>query len=167
MAEVRKSETLESTVARLVARLARVEAIASSPPDTPLAWELANQSVTVSSGTFVPVAHVELPRYDGAVLNVRSVVACDAGTSGEVRIRQELTGAATDAAAVGPGVSQQFVDFEWLHGLSLGDTYEHFIIEARRTAGAGNVTCFYPRRSIISTALRFPSATADGNPTVF
>lgn len=166
MAEVRKRETGPGVLADHEDRLRRVEALASRAPDQPIAWEHP-YFATVNSGTFVPTGHLELPRYDNDVLNTRQVVICDASTSGELRIRQELTGAVTDVATVGPGVIQQLVDFQWLHGIHLGDTYEHFILEAKRTAGAGNLTVYYPRRSILTTSLRQPAAAADGNPTVF
>ncbi len=166
MAEVRKRETSATAIADHEDRLRRVEALASRAPDQPIAWEHP-YFASVSSSTFVPTGHLELPRYDNDVLNTRQVVICDSGTSGEIRIRQEISGAVTDVASVGPGVTQEFVDFQWLHGVHLGDTYEHFIIEARRTGGTGNLTVYNPRRSLLTTSLRQPAADATGNPTVF
>jgi hypothetical protein len=164
---VQREETPASGLAELERRLRVIEGIAARAPDTTLAWELANQFVAVTSGTFVPTAHVELPVFYGEVLNLRLVVATDASTTGEVRLRQEISGATTSAAVLSVGGVQKFVNFEWLHGVHLGDTYEHFMVEARRTGGAGNVNVYYPRRSILSTPLRFPTANSTGNPTVF
>lgn len=164
MPEVRKVETPALTLAEIDKRLRDVEAVAARAPDQPIPWELADQYKALTSGTFIPTHHLELPHYDGAVLNVRFVVLCDPSTTAEVRIRQEISGAITDVAAVPAGT--HYVDFEWLHGVHLGDTYEHFIIETRRASGAGTVFAYYPRRSLISTELRFPDATDTGNPFV-
>lgn len=165
MPRVQRTETPASVLGEHERRLGVVEGMASRSPDITVSWELANQFVVVTSATFVPTAHMELPAFYGEVLNIRLVVATDASTTAEVRLRQELSAATTSAASVGAGV-QKFVDFEWLHQLHLGDTYEHFLIEARRVSGAGNVNVYYPRRSILSTQLRFPSAAADGHPVV-
>lgn len=74
-------------------------------------------------------------------------VSTDSGTTGEIRLTEffgQAPNAPTTAISL-PAASSGNVQFNWLHGMELYallDTY--FVIEARRTGGAGNVNVGYP-----------------------
>lgn len=165
MAEVRKPETLEATVKDIVDRLRRVEAQASRAPSQSVGVELANQFTEVTSGSFVPTCHWNLPAAYSEVLNAWVVITTPAGTTGEVRLREFYSGAVSDTIAV-PALSNNFYTWEWLHGVSLGGAICEFRVEARRTSGTGAVNVYSPRRFLLDSRIRFPAANTAGNPQV-
>lgn len=165
MAEVRKPESNEAMIARHEDRLRRVEALASRAPSQSVGVELANQFTVVTSATFVPTAHWNLPAAYSEVLNAWVVVTTDVGTTADVRLSEFYGGAVTSALAI-PGGANNFATFEWLHGRHLGDEICEFRIEAKRTGGTGNVNVYSPRRFLLDAVIRFPGATAEGNPVL-
>jgi len=163
MAEVRKRESVPSLVADHEDRLRRVEAAASRAPSQSVGVELANQFSPVTSATFVPTAHWNLPAAYSEVLNAWVVVTTPAGTTGEIQLHEFYSGASTDPIVV-PASANNFAQFEWLHGVPLGSDICEFQVRARRTSGAGDVNVYSPRRFLLDTAIRFPNATTAGNP---
>lgn len=166
MAEVRKTETDAGLLRSHEDRLRRVEALASRAPSQSVGVELAGQYVEVTSATFVPTCHWNLPAAFSDVLNAWVAVTSDASTTGEVRIREAVSGAVTDILTI-PALANQSAYFEWLHGVHLGDTTCEFQIQARRTGGSGNINVYSPRRFLLDTAIRFPNADTAGNATLF
>lgn len=162
MPEVRKADSLGTYVADLEKRVRYLEAIVARAAFQTVAVELANQFSLVTSGTFVPTMHANYPFISQPVLNLWVVVTSDAGTTGEVRIREFYSGAVTDALVI-PGSANNFCTFQWLHGVPLGDTQCEFQIQARRTAGAGDFRVYAPRRVLFDDVTRFPDADAAGH----
>lgn len=165
MAEVRRRETNAGTIAAHEDRLRRVEAMASRAPSQSVGVELANQFSPVSSSTFVPTCHWNLPAAYGEVLNAWVVVTTGAGVTGEIQLHEFYSGAVSDAIAI-PALANNFAQFQWEHGIHLGDTICEFRIRARRTAGATDLNVYSPRRFLLDTKLRFPNANPAGNPVL-
>lgn len=164
MPEVRKPESNLAMIGNHEDRLRRVEAIASRAPSQSVGVELSNQFVAVTSSTFVPTCHWNLPAAYSEVLNAWVVVTTDTGTTAEVIVHEFYSGASSDPVVLG-ALANGYAQFEWLHGVHLGDTICEFQIRVRRTGGTGNVTVYSPRRFLLDTVRRFPDATEAGNPT--
>ena len=99
------------------------------------------QFTPVTSGTFVSVTAGTIELLLHNAVRTRITWANDAGTTGEVRIREVGSGATTSAVATGAGTSGD-VDFHWLHGQTLFTDPHVFVLEARRTGGAGNCNIY-------------------------
>ena len=165
MAEVRKTETEAGLLRSHEDRLRRVEALASRAPSQSVGVELANQFNAVTSGTFVPTCHWNLPAAFSEVLNAWVVVTSSAATTGEIRVSEFYSGRVSDPITI-PALANDFATFQWLHEVHLGDTICEFRVDARRTSGTGDINVYAPRRFLLDTAIRFPNATTLGNPVL-
>lgn len=99
------------------------------------------RAVTAAGWTTTHQAQVELITHRGLFAWV--TVGVDAGTTGEIRLRNAGSGATTAAVAAPAGVftTQQF---RWLHGNTLTGPIV-FEVQARRTAGTGSINVYRPR----------------------
>lgn len=115
-----------------------------SAPDRHHGWRDANASVNVTSATFVPVYRTLVLIPASRVVQVVVVTLQGAGTTGELRL--SIGGVASTAVKTLPAGVQTDTIFMWAHGqpIGLGAAPQGWVLEARRTAGAGNVTVFEP-----------------------
>lgn len=123
-------------------------------PDRHHNWrDATNGFVNVTAGAFTPVYRTVV------LLPVARVVRCvvttiqAAATTGELRLTIEGV-ASTSTKTLPAGVQTETV-FMWAHGQSigLGGFAQSWVLEARRTAGAGNVTVYEPDGLFEASAL--------------
>lgn len=130
-------------------------------------------SITVTSGTYtglfehrynVPLAY--------EVIRIQLAASTGAGTTGDIRLNDAVSGQSTAAASI-PAASSKVVDFYWLHPAAIGlfdaahaGSVLHLSIQARLTGGAGGFSVFPPRVKELCSVFLFPDAATDGNPTV-
>lgn len=110
----------------------------------------------VTGAAFADFHSTGLAGINGNVLFAQGAVTTDVGTTGEVRVRyasnDAVTVGNTNAVAVGSGGSIIW-QLAWLHPFDKGLTVDVDLsadivslwLEARRTAGAGNVYVYRPR----------------------
>lgn len=132
----------------------------------------------VTSGSFITLweDYVSQPVHE--VISVEVAVTMPGGTTGELRLFDNLTNTATSAAAVDSNTA--FVNFEWLHPSGVGafatrnpspdgnrfQANLQVAFQARRTAGAGVVTVFAPRVTELTSKTLHPLAASNGHPVV-
>lgn len=90
----------------------------------------------VSSGAFVVTHSLGFPNVHHDVVVVTVAVAADGGTTGEVRVGNAATGAASAASALAAGATTT-VTIKWRHGQALGSGSFYPTVEVRRTGGTG------------------------------
>jgi len=137
-------------------------------PHAQTPWRNPNDHIDVTSGSFTGTynAYAENPAYETVKISFAAVT--DVGTTGEVRIREGYSGATTDAIAI-PSDYNGYVTFEWIvPGMSVGwgdsgNATVDFIIEARRTGGAGAVGV-WSVLPLIWRNRQFGQPAANGNP---
>lgn len=127
--------------------------------------------VNVTSASFVTLweSNVGFPAWE--VVHVASFVDADAGTSGEIRLREAFSGQTTDPIVVPAGQAGDW-GFRWVHPAISGlydnlhrDTGELFVVvEARRTAGAGNLVVWPPSRALLCSRKFALTADTSGDP---
>ena len=128
-------------------------------PGVPWAFRDSTAFLAVTSGTFELTYRTFAAILASSSVEVTVVLATDVGTTGEVRMGVQ-GGPYAATQSIGSGANLTF-NWGWLHGLGfgLGSTGQHFVIEARRTGGAGNVYVFQPDPLLDIYA---PSATSTG-----
>jgi len=123
----------------------------------------SNSFTPVTSGTFVTTHRLNPISIYYDVLRVAVQVGSDAATTGEVRLREVNSGLTTTALATTAGTIQLGV-FEWLHGVTPGSGNGDFVIDARRTGGAGNINVYMPNEAAFTSSAIFPLADSVGSP---
>lgn len=98
----------------------------------------------VTSGTFVVAHRAQIEQITSEGLYVWVTASTAVGTTGEMRLRNVGTGAVTDAVSIPSGSSGTVQQFRWLHGAQLSAGPVTFEVQARRTAGAGDVNIYRP-----------------------
>jgi hypothetical protein len=135
-------------------------------PDLPVAWSPVSTFTTVTSATFVTTSQFA-PRhiYHDVLWAVIPVIVAS-GTTGEIRLREDSFGIQTDALEIiGPAITH--ARFQWKHGLDLSETTKTlFLIEAQRTAGAGNVDVYSPREAFWTSSATTANADVNGFPEI-
>jgi hypothetical protein len=123
--------------------------------------------VAVTSATFVQPWEVGVSQIVNDSFLVELTVTTDAGTTGEVRLfAPSVFGFPVTSVASIPAGVQRFVKFAWLvPGMVIGANRPLFQVEARRTAGAGNVNVYYPDAFMQISGFQFDADTT-GNVTV-
>lgn len=123
----------------------------------------------ITSGAFVPVWNVQLDQVVGEVVKVVFGVGTDAGTTGDVRLSDAVSGAVTTVASL-PANSFKFVSYEWLHPATTGlfdsrvrGTRLDLRVDAKRTGGAGNVNVYLPDQGQIASTWTNPNADSNGH----
>lgn len=101
------------------------------------------RAVTAADWTTTHRAQVELITHEGLYAAVTATSS--AGTTGEFRLRNTGSGATTNAVAVPAGSGGTNQQFRWLHGSSLSTGPIGFEVQARRTAGAGDINIYRSR----------------------
>lgn len=137
-------------------------------PHAQTPWRNPLDHIDVTSGSFTGTynAYAENPAYETVKIAFAAVTAV--GTTGEVRIRESYSGQTTAAIAIPSGYSG-YVTFEWIvPGMAVGwgdsgQTTVDFIIEARRTGGAGAVG-IWGVLPLIWRNRQFGAPAANGNP---
>lgn len=124
-----------------------------------------NTLVTVTDAAFTGAWEFRMGQVITDAVSVRVIVSTQVGTTAEVRLREVQNGWTTDAVTV-PAASSEQCAFDWTIpnlDLYLGGPAPLIYVEARRTAGAGNVFVYLPQ-----VVLQAPSydigATSNGNP---
>lgn len=129
-----------------------------------------NNFIVVTSGTFASTHNVTVDFSSWEVINFETALGVDAATTGEIRLRDGITGQTTNAIqVVGPAIP--IVRFAWLHPAACGsgDPRGRSVtlglnVEARRVSGAGNVNVYDSSRVQLSSLLATPDATTNGIP---
>lgn len=108
------------------------------------AWQKANDSVAVTSGSFVTAWATLIPVPLARCITATITVVTGAGTTGEVRLTAVGIGSTT--AKTCPAGAQTDATFSWDLGTNLGLGVSGVLInvEARRTGGANSVAVFEP-----------------------
>jgi len=144
-------------------------------PIIPIPMTKAGDLVAVTSGTFVTLFEttVDFPAEE-VIVAVHAVVT-DAGTTGEVRLRDTSSGTTTSAQSI-PAAYSGVATFKWLHPSLAGLNDQRFVtesrvaplaveVQARRTGGAGNVNVYASSRVFQASVLLYPDAATNGNPS--
>jgi hypothetical protein len=135
-------------------------------PEIPAPFH-APVTATVTSGTFVSLFEFEPRRLYHDTLHLRAAVVTDPSGTAELRIRDTVSGRATDPVVVGVSKTA-FAAFDWLHGVVLGDDAGgqscSFRLEGRRTSGSGVVTVFTPLRAVLTSSVLVPTSATNGAP---
>lgn len=106
-------------------------------PEWGSGWFPLTYYATVSAA-FEVVAQCSAPRLWHDVLIGRINAYCDAGTTGEMRVRELGSGIVTATKTLTTTPTTYIL--EWLHGRSIGvDVHPRFVLEGRRTGGTGSV----------------------------
>lgn len=122
-----------------------------------------NQQVAVTSATFVVAWEFNLSQVVADAVSVAAIVDTSLGATAELRVRASTFGIPnTDPVTLNTGL-QEAIRFDWIVPEAFpGQTGVFIQLQARRTAGAGNVIVFKPY-----IAMQVPSyevdATDDGN----
>lgn len=116
----------------------------------------------VTSGTFETAWRVGMGRIYHDVIVGEVTVSTDTATTAEIRVRDLVSGASTDIKSVPASTNTTYV-LAWLHGIDLNANGTTFVLEMRRTGGAGNVAC-RPNSSFLFTSAQTiaPVATSGG-----
>lgn len=103
-----------------------------------------NEFITVTSGVFTPVWQFIVPSIPSNSIQVRVVVGCDVGTTGEVRL--SIAGVGTTATIPCASGTTTDTTFKWdTEEIGLDISSQFFVnVEARRASGAGNVAVHMP-----------------------
>jgi hypothetical protein len=104
----------------------------------------ADDYKTVASATFVVTHRAQVEQITSEGVYAWVTAGSDVGTTGEVRLRNTDTGVTTQAMTVPAASSGTVQQFRWLHGSLLSAGPIVFEVQARRTAGAGNVNVYRP-----------------------
>jgi hypothetical protein len=130
-------------------------------------------AITVTSGTFTGLFEHRYdmePAYE--VIRIQMAASTGAGTTGEIRLNDSISGQSTSAASI-PALTNGIVDFMWLHPAAVGlfDAGHaresiHLSVQARLTGGAGGFSVFPPRVKELGSVFLFPDAATNGNPVV-
>lgn len=111
-------------------------------PAIPIPMAKSNDFATVTSSSFVRVLESDYYQATTDAFRINVTWATDAATTGEVRVLNHVLGGATsDAASLAAGTSD-VAQFAWLHQQTITFSTIRFAVEARRTAGTGNVYIF-------------------------
>lgn len=104
----------------------------------------SGEAEAVTSAVFVKThsAQFEIISHLGIYCWVTAL--SDAATTGEMRLRNTATGAFTNAVSIPAGSAGTVQQFRWLHGSALDTGPVVFEVQARRTAGAGNINIYRP-----------------------
>jgi hypothetical protein len=168
MAENLQPEDLSTWMKDVERRLRAVESGPTLLPTQHTAmFRESDALLAVTSGTFVGTFQCSISEVVKDSVFVQFAVLTPAGTTGEVRLQgASLAGTpVTDVAVIG---SDSFVNvkFAWLvPAFTVGLTAVRFVVQARRTGGAGNVTVFVPN-SFMQVSGFSVDANANGNVTV-
>jgi hypothetical protein len=132
----------------------------------------------VTSGTFVTLweDYVSQPAHEVVYIEISAFT--DVGTTGEIRLIDNLTNTVTSVASYPSGTNKQ-TNFEWIHPAGVGafatrnqgpgavsTAALQLAIQARRTGGAGNFGVHPPRIQELTSKTLHPNANVNGNPVV-
>lgn len=106
----------------------------------------------VTAGAFADVYEAQFAVISHRGLGVPVICTSDVGTTGEFRIRSGA-GGTTSAVTVPSGSAGTLQLFEWLHGEDISTGPTSFFVQARRTAGAGDVNVYLPTRAALMDPL--------------
>lgn len=104
-------------------------------------WSRLGETVVTASATFFSMWATETVISTDSV-QVHAFCTVPAGTTGEVRVLESVSGFVTAAQVIASGASQ-FYTFQWQHGIA-ANANAAFIVQARVTGGAGSVTVNLP-----------------------
>lgn len=124
-----------------------------------------NTLVTVTDAAYVGAWEFRMGQVIADAVSVRVVVTTQVGTTAQVRLREVQNGWFTDPVTVPAATSEQCA-FDWSIpnlDLYLGTPGPLVYVEARRTAGAGNVFVYLPQ-VVLQAASYDIGATSTGNP---
>lgn len=110
-------------------------------PLIPVPTRKADDAYTLTSGSFVPTWRADAEFIQARYAYIELVVATDAGTTAEVRVTHgTVTTAARSVAAGSAGTT-----LNWKWDMTGSNLIDHaFVVEARRTGGAGSVRVYDP-----------------------
>jgi hypothetical protein len=129
-------------------------------------------SSVASTGTFATLwmARVDYPAHE--VVTLAGTATADAGTSGELRLREGYSGEVTAALAIPSGATGWW-RFAWVHPAECGlfDPRAGRLaplevrVEGRRSGGTGNISVQQPEYAMLSSLLVDWDAATDGSPS--
>ena len=114
-----------------------------------------------TSATFEECWRCEVGRLYHDVVDLEVAVYSAPGTTGEVRIREALSGHVTSALAI-PADANTSHRCQWLHDTPLDAAYRYFRIEARRTGGSGQIGIRPLSQLMHRSSVSVPDATSGG-----
>jgi hypothetical protein len=106
-------------------------------------WHRTTDAEIISDNVLQSRWTVDIEIATSVALKVQVPVGADVGTTGEVRVRHQISGVTTNLKVIGSGASDIF-DCFWLHPMSLQTGPGLFHVDARRTSGAGNIYVYHP-----------------------
>lgn len=108
-------------------------------PGVPLALAKNADPFISTSSTFETAYACTVDTALTTAVLVNIPVSADAGTTGEIRLRNAVVGGATsNAKAITAGFSG-YIQFNWLHQQTVGSGVFAPLVEVRRTGGTGNI----------------------------
>lgn len=132
-------------------------------PEFQASWTMNNELVAVTGGTFAWVAAINPRSIYHEVLSVVVPVGSDAGTVGELRLRETRTGLVTDTL-VSTANTFQWARFDWIIPVEPNAGNDpSFEIQARRASGAANFNVYKPNQSDWTSTALVPGADTNGN----
>lgn len=115
-------------------------------PHVPLSWNPLDEYRSTTSGSFSSLWSGAVNALSSKFLSGYVVVACDSGTTGEVRVGSG-TGYTT-AKTFGMGSFTFFLTWSLPAGYVLGSGPVTFYVQARRASGSGSVHLYAPSISL-------------------
>ena len=104
----------------------------------------AGSGFAVTSGSFVDVFARSVDTAIADALHVVIPWTTGSATTGEIRLHNNIVGGASSDPVTLDAASGGYAEFTWLHGQEIGSGPFEPVIQVRRTAGAGDVTVFWP-----------------------
>jgi hypothetical protein len=128
-----------------------------------------NSFTAVTSGTFVPTHRLNPTHVYHEVLRVALRVQSGAGSVGEIRIKENISGITTNVLTTTAGANQTAV-FEWIHPVAVSTgtgSNGDFELEARRVSGANSIDVYMSTEAQWSSSALLPGASTGGALGIF
>jgi hypothetical protein len=140
-------------------------------PTIPLPAFDYEANIVVTAGSFTNTWASRCDFISHEVVMCAGWVNVPVGSTAEVRLHEFFTNQATSAATLTGRAESWWVIFRWLHPSAVGlddprserwRGDNEFRIQARRTAGAGNVTVYHPSLWVMTSRYMHPDADSNG-----
>lgn len=122
-------------------------------PHLPYSWQVSNTFVIVTSATFVPVYDTTVYSLPSTWLQFQIILTVAPTTTADIRVTMNGIQLGSIKALT---TGQTNLWFKVAHGVTVTTGPQNFVIEVRRTSGAGDINVFQPKPLAFGTPHTLP-----------